>query len=224
MPRAANKPIVCYVTDRKTLGPSDAFRGAVSSTVEKIRLAAAAEADWVQVREKDLSAKELLALVTQAVSIGESRVKVIVNDRLDAALAAGAAGVHLGRESVAVSEVVQWCRAGNAPAELLIGASCHSLDEARQAEAAGANYAFFGPVFDTPSKRAFGAPRGIAQLREVCREIRIPVIAIGGLDQGNAMECLRGGASGIAAIRLFQENTDAETLREFVKSVHDAAW
>jgi len=224
LPRAANKPIVCYVTDRKTLGPSDAFRGAVSSTVEKIRLAAAAEADWVQVREKDLSAKELLALVTQAVSIGESRVKVIVNDRLDAALAAGAAGVHLGRESVAVSEVVQWCRAGNAPAELLIGASCHSLDEARQAEAAGANYAFFGPVFDTPSKRAFGAPRGIAQLREVCREIRIPVIAIGGLDQGNAMECLRGGASGIAAIRLFQENTDAETLREFVKSVHDAAW
>jgi thiamine-phosphate diphosphorylase len=224
LPRAANKPIVCYVTDRKTLGPSDAFRGALSSTVEKIRLAAAAEADWVQVREKDLSAKELLALVKQAVSTGDSRVKVIVNDRLDAALAAGAAGVHLGRESVAVSEVVQWCRAGNAPAEFLIGASCHSLDEARQAEAAGANYAFFGPVFDTPSKRAFGAPRGIAQLREVCREIRIPVIAIGGLDQGNAMECLRGGASGIAAIRLFQENTDAETLREFVKSVHDAEW
>jgi thiamine-phosphate pyrophosphorylase len=225
LPRAANKPIVCYVTDRKTVGPSDAFRGAVSSTVEKIRLAAAAEADWVQVREKDLSAKELLALVKQAVSIGDSRVKVIVNDRLDAALAAGAAGVHLGRESVAVSEVVQWCRAGNAPAEFLIGASCHSLDEARQAEAAGANYAFFGPVFDTPSKRAFGAPRGIAQLREVCREIRIPVIAIGGLDQGNAMECLRGGASGIAAIRMFQESTDAEeTLREFVKSVHDAEW
>jgi thiamine-phosphate pyrophosphorylase len=222
LPRAANKPIVCYVTERKTLGPSDALGGALSSIVEKIRLAAAAEADWVQVREKDLSAKELLALVKQAVAIGDARVKVIVNDRLDAALAAGAAGVHLGRESVAVSEVVQWCRAGHAPEEFLIGASCHSLDEARGAEAAGANYAFFGPVFDTPSKRAFGAPQGIAQLAEVCREIRIPVIAIGGVDQQNAMECLRGGASGIAAIRLFQEKTDAETLREFVKSVHHA--
>jgi thiamine-phosphate pyrophosphorylase len=216
LPPAANKPIVCYVTDRKALGSSDAVRG----VADKIRLTAAAGADWVQVREKDLSAMELLALVKQAVAAGNANV--VVNERLDVALAAGAAGLHLGRESATVSEAVRWCRAGNAPSEFLIGVSCHSLQEAREAEAAGASYVFFGPVFDTPSKHAFGAPQGIARLAEVCRQMRIPVIAIGGLDEKNATECVRAGASGIAAIRLFQETANLEALQDIVKRLHGA--
>jgi thiamine-phosphate pyrophosphorylase len=214
LPLAANKPIVCYVTDRKAIGSGDAIR----SLTERIRLAAAAGVDWVQIREKDLRAKELLALVKQAIACGTA--KVIVNDRLDVALAVGAAGVHLGRESAPVAEVVLWCRAGNAPAGFLIGVSCHSLEEAREAETKGASYAFFGPVFETPSKRSFGPPQGIAELAAVCGQVRIPVIAIGGVDEKDAAECIRAGAAGIAAIRLFQENVELEDLRSIVKRLH----
>jgi thiamine-phosphate pyrophosphorylase len=214
LPPAANKPIVCYVTDLKAIGSGDA----VSSVAERIRLAAEAGVDWVQIREKDLGAKELLALVKQAVSCGTA--KVIVNDRLDVALAAGAAGVHLGRESAPVAEVVQWCRAGNAPVGFLIGVSCHSLEEAREAEAKGASYVFFGPVFETPSKRVFGPPQGIARLAEVCGQVQIPVIAIGGVDEKNAAECIRAGAAGIAAIRLFQESVEPKDLRNRVERLH----
>jgi thiamine-phosphate pyrophosphorylase len=214
LPLAANKPIVCYVTDRKGIGSGDAIR----SVTERIRLAAASGVDWVQIRERDLGAKELLALVKHAVASGTT--KVIVNDRLDVALAAGAAGVHLGRESAPVTEVVRWCRAGNAPAGFLIGASCHGLEEAREAEAMGASYVFFGPVFETPSKRPFGPPQGIAKLAEVCGQVRIPVIAIGGVDEKNAAECIRARAAGIAAIRLFQENVEQEDLRSIVNRLH----
>jgi thiamine-phosphate pyrophosphorylase len=216
LPPAADKPIVCYVTDRKAIGSGDA----VQNVTERIRLAAAAGADWVQIREKDLGAKELLALVKQAMA--RITAKVIVNDRLDVALAAGAAGVHLGRESAPVAEVSRWCRAGNAPEEFLIGVSCHSLKDAREAEAEGASYVFFGPVFETPSKRPFGPPQGIARLTEVCRQVQIPVIAIGGVDQKNATECIRAGAAGIAAIRLFQERVDPEVLRDRMKRLHGA--
>jgi thiamine-phosphate pyrophosphorylase len=217
LPLAANKPIVCYVTDRKTIGSGDAIR----SLAERIRLAAAAGVDWVQIREKDLGAKELLALVKQAFACGTA--KVIVNDRLDVALAAGAAGVHLGRESTPVVDVVRWCRAGNAPAEFLIGVSCHSLEDALEAEVAGASYLFFGPVFETPSKRSFGPPQGSAKLAEVCRQVRIPVIAIGGVDEKNAAECIRAGAEGIAAIRLFQERVELRDLRDRMKRLHGMA-
>jgi thiamine-phosphate pyrophosphorylase len=214
LPPAANKPVVCYVTDRKAIGSGDA----VSSVAERIRLAVSAGVGWVQIREKDLGAKELLALVKHAVACGTA--KVIVNDRLDVALAAGAAGVHLGRESAPVAEVVQWCRGGNAPAEFLVGVSCHSLEEAREAEAIGASYVFFGPVFETPSKRSFGPPHGIARLAEICGQVRIPVIAIGGIDDRNAAECIRAGAAGIAAIRLFQENVERADLQDKLKRLH----
>jgi len=145
---------------------------------------------------------------------------VIVNDRLDVALAAGAAGVHLGRESLGAREVVSWCRGGHAPAEFLVGVSCHSLAEAREAERAGAGYIFFGPVFDTPSKRGMGEPQGLARLGEICRVVKIPVLAIGGVSEENAGECIRAGAAGIAAIRMFQDARDAETLKQAVTRLH----
>jgi thiamine-phosphate pyrophosphorylase len=214
---ALKPPIVCYVTDRKSL--SDGPGG--TAVREKIQIAIEAGADWVQIREKDLEGRELLDLVRGAVEAGQKHAisPVIVNDRLDVALAAGAAGVHLSRESLNARDVAQWCRSGNAPAEFLIGVSCHSLEEAREAERAGVSYLFFGPIFDTPSKRELGAPQGPARLAEICRCVRIPVVAIGGLDENNAAECFRAGASGIAAIRMFQEASNLLELRDAVQKM-----
>jgi thiamine-phosphate pyrophosphorylase len=210
------KPIVCYVTDRKALGTADS----AGSLLAKIRAAVAAGVDWVQIRERDMPARELLALTKAAIGVGEGEARILVNDRLDVALAAGAAGVHLGGASVPAREVVRWRREGNAPAEFLIGVSCHSMEDAREAEDAGASYVFFGPVFETPSKKSYGPPQGIARLAEICSAVRIPVVAIGGGNEENATECLRAGAAGMAAIRMFQESREAETLKRAVARLH----
>jgi len=219
LPAAPDRPIVCYVTDRKSLGSA----APVPSELEKIRAAAQAGVDWIQIREKDLPARELLAMARQAVSIVRSsagKALVIVNDRLDVALAAGAAGVHLGGESAPAREVVRWCRAGNAPAGFRIGVSCHNVQETLEAESADADYALFGPIYDTPSKRSHGAPQGIARLKEVCGAVRVPVIAIGGVSEENAPECIRAGAAGIAAIRMFQEAKSTQALADAVALIH----
>jgi thiamine-phosphate pyrophosphorylase len=169
----------------------------------------------------------MLALTRSAVALANERnprAKVIVNDRLDVAIAAGAAGVHLGRASLPAHEVVR-CRqalrsVGKSSQEFLIGVSCHSLEEAGAAEQAGADYIFFGPVFDTPAKRAFGPPQGVALLSGVSRAIKIPTIAIGGVDETNGLECLRAGAAGIAAIRLFQQARNLAELKDAVAHLH----
>jgi thiamine-phosphate pyrophosphorylase len=219
--RTHRAPIVCYVTARPSLvAPADSR---VQKLLEQIRAAVNAGVDWVQIREKDLPGRQALALARAAVSLGEARqsnASVIVNDRLDVALAAGAAGVHLGGESLPAAEVVPWCRAGNAPRGFLIGVSCHNLAEARAAEEAGADYIFFGPVFDTPSKSAFGPPQGLASLAEVCRALAIPTMAIGGVDESNGAECLQAGAAGIAAIRLFQTGWKPGELKDAIDRLH----
>ena len=210
------KPIICYVTDGNMLGGRDR----AESVLGKIRIAVAAGVDWVQIREKDLSARALLVLAREAVqAVAEigGGASVIMNDRLDVALAAGAAGVHLGGESISASDVASWCRAGNAPVDFKIGVSCHSLEQAHDAERAGASYVFFGPIFDTPSKRPFGPPQGIPGLVEVRQAAKIPVIAIGGINEKNAGDCLRAGAAGIAAIRMFQAATEPRDLANAIE-------
>jgi thiamine-phosphate pyrophosphorylase len=236
LPAAPKPPIVCYVTDRKSLDTS----GAVPTLLAKIRAAIASGVDWVQVREKDLPARELLDLARAAIGIAieeasaksarqaksnapPTPVRIFVNDRLDVALAAGAAGVHLGRSSVPARDVVRWLRNGNSPADFVVGVSCHSLEEVRAAENSGANYAFFGPVFDSPAKRSFGPPQGIARLEEVCRSVKIPVLAIGGVNFEYAEECLRAGACGIAMIRAFQEfSQSAEEIASRMARLHES--
>jgi len=200
------------VTDRKSLGAGEGGEGVLG----KIRAAVAGGVDWVQIREKDLCGRDLLALVREAVA-GCGSTRVIVNDRLDVALAAGASGVHLGRESLSARDAVRWCRGGNAPSEFLVGVSCHRLEEACEAESAGANYIFVGPVFDTPSKRGMGEPQGVVRLAEICRSVAIPVVAIGGLSEQNAGECIRAGAAGIAAIRMFQEARDGAAIKDAIE-------
>lgn len=199
---------LCYVTNRKLLGPS----GQDDALLQMIKRAGAAGVDLIQIREKDLSARELLELTRGATAAVPRTTKIIVNDRLDVAISAGAAGVHLGAASIPAADTVRWCRAGNAPKDFLVGFSCHSLQEAKAVGLAGASYVFFGPVYNTPSKIEFGPPQGSKRLAEVCRGLKIPVLAIGGINENNAAECLRAGAAGIAAIRLFQEAEDTVAL------------
>ncbi len=209
--------LLCYVTDRHLLRSQQSSDAApTDDLLVRIESAAVAGVDWIQIREKDLSARELLELARRAIALtrqeANSRTRVIVNDRLDVAIAAGAAGVHLGGDSIPVAEAVQWCRAGNAPSDFMVGTSCHDVQAAIAAERAGGNYIFFGPIYETPAKMKFGAPQGVDRLAEVCRSVQIPVLAIGGIDEKNAGTCVRAGAEGIAAIRLFQRPPSVASL------------
>jgi thiamine-phosphate pyrophosphorylase len=183
--------------------------------------------DWIQLREKDLEGRPLFDLAAKAMSASvasrsaETRARVLVrtliNDRLDVAWALQAGGVHLGENSLPVGEVARW-RDQAGRADFLVGASCHSLERAVEAAGAGADYIFFGPVFATPSKEAFGLPQGLEKLGEVCRAVSIPVLAIGGISQESVAACLDAGAAGIAAIRLFQEAQDLAGLLRQIRA------
>jgi thiamine-phosphate pyrophosphorylase len=201
---------LCYVTDRKALAATAEEQ--VHQLLEKIENAGKAGLEWVQIREKDLSARELANLVIEAKRRVPEACRILVNDRLDVARAAGASGVHLGEQSLSVHEAKRLVQERNSGSIFLVGASTHSLEAARAAEKAGADYLIFGPVFATPSKASFGQPQGIGRLAEVCRSVTIPVVAIGGITLENARECAQAGAGGIAAMRLFQEAADVATL------------
>ena len=186
--------------------------------LEIIRKASIAGITWIQIREKDLGTRELIDLARRArAATRGTETQILINDRLDVALAAGAAGVHLGETSLPVETVAEW-RRGAGRTEFQIGASCHTLEAAHAAEDAGAEYIFFGPVFATPSKAAFGEPQGIERLRSVCQAVRIPVLAIGGITVENAALCFAAGGAGVAAIRLFQESDDISAV---VKSLRN---
>jgi len=149
--------------------------------------------DMIQVREKDLLARELFELVCRIRDLaGGTKTRILVNDRLDVALAAAIDGVHLPADGLPPEQV--------RPLVKLLGVSTHTLEEALRAERARADFIVFGPVFDSPGKTAVG----LEPLRQVCSRIRIPVLAIGGITAGNEQEALAAGAAGVAAIRLFQ--------------------
>lgn len=195
---------LCYITDRLALGP----RPLLPLIVEAVR----AGIDLVQVREKDLGTRELLELVTSALNAARgTATRIVVNDRLDVALAAGAAGVHLGTQSLPA-------RAARAcvSEEFLVGVSCHSLDEALAAESAGASYILLGPIFETFSKLAFGPPLGLAKLGEITARLKTPVLALGGITVERVRPCLEVGAVGVAGISIFQ---DCPSLGERVREL-----
>jgi len=194
-----------YVTDRSQITSSH-----IETCIER---AVAAGVDWVQIREKDLPARRLMALASAAMASAhrQGNPRVVVNDRLDVALAAHAHGVHLGTRSMP-AEVVR----GLVPPEFVVGASCHSLAEALVAQAAGANYLLLGPIFATPSKLAYGPPLGLAELREVTLQVSLPVFALGGITVDNAPACRQNGAAGIAGIRIFQ---DCDSVEEMVRKL-----
>jgi thiamine-phosphate pyrophosphorylase len=207
-------PILCYVTDRRGLHPA-ASPDLRVSLVRKMEVVASAGVDWMQIREKDLAGKELAGVTREAVRhtaahahATHDAARILVNERVDVALTEGAGGVHLGENSLPVKEARRLVEMHTSREDFLVGVSCHSLEGAKVAANDGASYLFFGPVFATPSKAAFGAPQGLTSLAQACRSVSIPVLAIGGITLENAAACFSAGASGIAAIRLFQEASD----------------
>lgn len=181
--------------------------------MQKIVECAAAGVDYIQLREKDLSGRELERLAREAVAAipSGSRTRLLINSRIDVALACGAHGVHLPAGSISASEVRGvWMKASRKGAAPVIGVSAHSLAEVLSAEAHGANFVVFGPVFEKDGR---ANPAGLEHLAEVCRSCAIPVLALGGVTPENAQVCLGAGAGGIAGIRLFQ-SADVESLAE----------
>jgi thiamine-phosphate pyrophosphorylase len=215
--------LLYYITDRSQFeGDENARRRAL---LEKIAEAGRAGIDYIQLREKDLSSRELELLAEEAVRIirdcteqasGERGVtRLLINSRTDIALATGADGVHLRSNDIAVSDVRRIvAQARGRPlktGDFMITASCHSKREVEVAESDGVNLAVFAPVFG--KKDAPGAqPKGIAGLQEACTAAK-KVLALGGVTLENAALCLGAGAAGIAGIRLFQENRIEDVVR-----------
>ncbi len=193
LPRAQDRFIHCYITDRRSL-PSGV------TLIDNIARILMAGVEWIQIREKDLSARDLLDLTRQVLSLPNPHgSKILVNTRVDMALATGAAGAHLP----AGSPAPQVWRAATPPG-FLMGVSCHTLDEVRAAADQGADYAVFGPVFAPRSKASDLEARGIEGLTQAAHAVRIPVLALGGITASNAEACAQAGAAGVAAISLFQ--------------------
>ncbi len=163
----------------------------------------------VQLRDKQMPARDLLALARQLVALCHERGHLLlVNDRLDVVLAAGADGAHLPAAGIPAVEARRLLGPG-----ALLGVSCHSGADVRRALEGGADFATFGPVFDTPSKRAYGAPPGLGALRAAAA-LGLPLVALGGIDAANARAAVEAGAQGVGAIRAWIAAPDpAEAVR-----------
>jgi thiamine-phosphate pyrophosphorylase len=220
----ADRCLLYYITDRSQFrGDESARRCAL---LAKVAEAARAGVDYIQLREKDLGARELEMLARDALSAArnstplrtenqELRTRLLINSRTDVALAAGADGVHLRADDLSPHDVRQMLEAfahrPPATGHFLVAASCHSNEEVARAETEGADFAVLAPVFG--KRGTVGtSPAGLAALRKACRA-NIPVLALGGVTMENAASCLNAGAAGIAAIRLFQENEIEAVVR-----------
>jgi thiamine-phosphate diphosphorylase len=204
------KPVICMVTDRRRAG--------VDALVWRVAAAARAGVDLVQIRERDLEAGPLTRLVEACVdAVRNTRTRILVNDRLDVARAAGAHGVHLRGDSMSAARV----RAVSPPG-FLIGRSIHSLQEAAPAAGEAApDYLLFGTVFPTTSKPDAPAA-GPDALRAVVRATTIPVLAIGGVTSETAATVARTHAAGVAAIGLFADVVDQTSMHRVVAAMQQA--
>jgi thiamine-phosphate pyrophosphorylase len=203
LPIPIRNPLLCYVTDGQT-GPHPS-RESLQALLQKIEIVASAGVDWIQIREKDLSGRQLAELARKAIQRVPQECLILLNDRVDVALAVAAGGLHLGEKSISLADARRLIDGHGGLGTFLVGASTHSLEAALANEKQGADYLIFGPVFETPSKAGYGPAQGLQQLEKVCRSISVPVLAIGGITQENAQQCLDHGAAGIAAIRMFQD-------------------
>ena len=219
--------LLYYITDRTAFSGNEPTRR--RRVIEKIVEAARAGVDYIQLREKDLSARDLESLACEAVRVldelrtenRELRTALLINSRTDVAMAVHADGVHLRSDDVSPQEVrAIYSRGEGSPAceirqrSPFIGVSCHSPEDVSKAAADGATFAVFAPVFEKKEART-AQPTGLASLHQAC-QTSMPVLALGGVTLSNARDCFEAGAAGIAAIRLLQENEIArvvDTLR-----------
>ena len=202
--------LLYYITDR-TGFPGDE-RARRLRLLDKIAEAASAGVHYIQLREKDLCTRDLESLAREAARIiFQLRTALLINSRSDVALAASAAGVHLPAQDVSPADVRAIWKHSTAIRDPVISVSCHSPEEVVQAAACGANMALLAPVFEKQNAPGT-SPQGLDALRQACRA-KIPVLALGGITLQNAKSCLQAGATGIAAIRLFQENDIATIVR-----------
>jgi thiamine-phosphate diphosphorylase len=190
------RPIICMVTDRRQLpDPSD------RRLIRLVTSASRAGVTLVHLRERDLDDRRLLVLARDVVAaVSQSGTRVVVNDRLDVALASGAHGVHLREDSVSADRVRQMV-----PEGFLVGRSVHSAEQAARATGTGVDYIVMGTVYGTPSKPGGTRIAGLTGLAEACHAFSGPVLAIGGVTADNVGDIAATGAAGIAAIRLFAE-------------------
>lgn len=179
-----------YITDRR------AFPN-LAGLLQNIGAQISRGIEMIQIREKDLPARELTALVREAVEMARgTETRILVNSRADVALVSGAHGIHLPSYSIAPSEYRRL-----APRHWLIGVSCHSVADLRAAQDEGADFAVFSPIFPSAGK---GPAVGLDALREAVQAVRMPVFALGGITEENSLLCVDCGAAGIAGISLFQ--------------------
>jgi thiamine-phosphate pyrophosphorylase len=205
--------LTCYITDRSRFAGGEAERRV--RLLETIRRCSAAGVDFIQLREKDLTARELEALAREALAAARDAggAKLLINHRTDIALAVGADGVHLTGSDVAASEARAVATAAQPGRAFLVAVSCHSAEEVRQAAAEDADFAALAPVFEKVNHNGHAVRAGIGldELRRAVRQ-RIPVFALGGVNEENAALCAAAGAAGVAGIRLFQQATDLTRL------------
>ena len=190
--------VLYLISDRHVAGGPDALVRACASVAAALPPGSLG----IQVREKDLSTRQLLELTSRILdSVAGTGTKVLVNDRIDCAIAAGADGVHLPSSGMPPGLARRFYSG-------IIGISTHSIAELLRLDPRDVSFATFGPVGDTPSKRAFGPPQGLARLREAVTASRIPVFALGGITLENALEVKRQGVAGIAVIRAVLQSPD----------------
>jgi thiamine-phosphate pyrophosphorylase len=175
-----------------------------------------AAAPIVQLRERDLSARELVKLAHEVQAVTAShRSQLLINDRIDVALALEGVGVHLRSNSLPISVARRLLGA-----QRLVGVSVHTVEEAMQVESQGADYIILGPIYATPSKQMFGPPLGIHTLEKACRLVRIPIFGIGGVTAVRAHEMRRAGAFGVAVITAILGAIDVDSAtRELLEAV-----
>ncbi len=160
----------------------------------------------IQLREKDLSGRALHELAQRLLPVVHSRRSaLLVNDRVDLALTLPLDGIHLAQTSLPPAKARRLLGAGR-----LIGVSCHTIEEATEAQQGGADFIVLGPLFATPSKAAYGPPVGLDRLREIRRRLRLPILGIGGITAENAADVIAAGADGVAAISAVMAADDPE--------------